>query len=223
MLAVLGIGLGLVFAIPASPEMSPMGLRIELPDSVGLWDGEDQEISERELEVLAPDTKFARKIYRNAFGDEVLVSIVLSGDDMVNSIHRPERCLPAQGWSVEWSETRTIDISETHKTLEATRLNTMRTAKLTNGEDLTIRGYNYYWFVGYNDITPSHTERTLFDMRDRVLYGYNQRWAYITVAASITDNLQRFGKDAKASEKMMEGLIQELIPYLEMRPLNPAL
>ena len=34
------------------------------------------------------------------FGDQVLVSIVLSGHDLDNSIHRPERCLPAQGWTI---------------------------------------------------------------------------------------------------------------------------
>lgn len=220
LLSVLVIGFGCVFVIPSSPEMAPTGIRLELPEVVGLWDGEDQEISAAELEDLAPDTQFARKIYRNAFGDEVLVSIVLSGSDMVNSIHRPERCLPAQGWTLERSEVLEISIAEAKKPLEVARLHTMRKAKLTNGEELTIYGYNYYWFVGYNDMTPSHAERNLYDIRDRIFYGYNQRWAYITVATSITDNLQKFGRDADETAAIIEELIQALIPYLELRPLQ---
>ena len=30
-----------------------------------------------------------------------MVSIVLSGKDMSTSIHRPERCLRAQGWTLQ--------------------------------------------------------------------------------------------------------------------------
>ena len=44
---------------------------------------------------------------------------------------------------------------------------------------------SYYYFVGHTGITGSHFERTMIDMKDRLLSGYNQRWAYITVTATI--------------------------------------
>ena len=88
---------------------------MELPIFVGAWMGEDAAISEREREVLAPDTRFARKTYTGPHGDKIFVSIVMSGDDMTNSIHRPERCLPAQGWSLQSSERRALPIEGNRK------------------------------------------------------------------------------------------------------------
>lgn len=47
--------------------------------------------------MLGSETRFARKQYTNGLGDAIYVSIVLRGEDMSASLHRPERCLLAQG------------------------------------------------------------------------------------------------------------------------------
>src|ERR1700726_1533427 len=110
-----------------------------LPPVIGDWIGHDMPVTPREREVLAKDTQFARKLYDNLAGEEVYVSIVLSGEDMTNSIHRPERCLPAQGWNLESSDRHNVQIAR-GKSLEVTRLRTQRTDAATS-ENLT-----YYWF-----------------------------------------------------------------------------
>ena len=110
-----------IFALPHSSKSTPAGIAITLPDFVGAWFGEDAAITEREREVLAKDTQFARKTYTGPRGEKIFVSIILSGDDMTSSIHRPERCLVAQGWSVQDSERRVVQIAD-GKTLEMTRL-----------------------------------------------------------------------------------------------------
>ena len=101
-----------------------------LPDVVGAWIGEDAAITEREREILAKDTQFARKTYTGPAGDEIFVSIVMSGDDMTSSIHRPERCLVAQGWSVQDSEKRVVPIVE-GRTLEMTQAARCSSDRLT--------------------------------------------------------------------------------------------
>src|SRR5450432_2531774 len=111
------IGLATVFLLPRKPGVGEAGIRLELPARIGDWEGKDMEVSAREREVLAKDTGFARKVYRNSFGDEIYVSIVLSGEDMTNSIHRPERCLPAQGWNVTSTSQVTVSLGP-QKTLE---------------------------------------------------------------------------------------------------------
>ena len=50
-----------------------------------------------EHRILPPDTQFRRRLYRASSGAEFLVSAVIGGETK-NSIHRPELCLPAQGF-----------------------------------------------------------------------------------------------------------------------------
>src|SRR5450432_3767588 len=115
------IGLATVFLLPRKPGVGEAGIRLELPARIGDWEGKDMEVSAREREVLAKDTGFARKVYRNTFGDEIYVSIVLSGQDMSTSIHRPERCLPAQGLNVMNSERVSVPLASAG-VLEMTKL-----------------------------------------------------------------------------------------------------
>src|SRR5581483_11540616 len=98
--ALLACGLGTIFFIPRKANIQPCNVKMELPDTLGIWEGTPTEVTQKEKDGLAPDTQFCRKTYDDGFGDHILVSIVLSGNDLDNSIHRPERCLPAQGWSI---------------------------------------------------------------------------------------------------------------------------
>src|SRR5688572_23139791 len=103
LLLVVAFGFGAVFLLPKSAAQ-PFGINLELPRHLSGWVGEDEQILQKERETLGKGTEFARKRYRNDYllrapGYSVLVSVVLSGHDMSNSIHRPERCLDAQGWT----------------------------------------------------------------------------------------------------------------------------
>ena len=139
---------------------------------------------------------------------------------MNTSIHRPEWCLPAQGWTIENSSKISIPIAD-RGTLVATRLKNMRfvpdkeTGKPITDKDgskLIVRNLDYYWFVGSNITTESHMTRNLIDISDRLRHGYNQRWAFMTIASNITDNLQVDGLDEKETDEMIVGFIQKLVP-----------
>lgn len=209
------LGFGSVLLLPKVANSTPQGIALILPDYVGSWYGADQKISELELRVLAKDTEFARKLYTDGLGNQVFVSIVLSGHDLDNSIHRPERCLPAQGWSIADSRVVALPVVEgAPKALEATRLHNMRKVPAKDGGTVPVYSLTYYWFVGWKISTPSHLERTYIDIKDRILYGYNQRWAYITVASTITKDLQKFGKDEKETDAMLLDFIGQLLPQI---------
>jgi hypothetical protein len=97
----------------------------------------------------------------------------------------------------------------------------MRKVVTKDGQAVPIYQLNYYWFVGASDITASHFQRTYIDIRDRILYGYNQRWAYITVASTITQNLTPFGRSEKETDAMIQQFIEELFPQIiATRPEN---
>src|SRR5690349_12346967 len=119
-------GMGSIFLLPSSPKSQPVGINLQLPEKIGAWNGRDEQVTEKEKGTLGPDTEFSRKRYRNSSGDEVYVSIVLGGQDMNTSIHLPERCLPAQGWTIVDSRIVPIPLaSPDSRTLSITRLHNM--------------------------------------------------------------------------------------------------
>jgi EpsI family protein len=215
LLLVLVAGFSAIFMLPAADKNQPVGVKLYLPEYVGTWYGTDQKISEREQQVLAADTEFARKQYTNATGDVIFASIVLSGHDLDNSIHRPERCLPAQGWIVAASSRVKVPLAgPVGRALEVTRLQDVREVPAPNGRMIPLYNVNYYWFVGYHHLTASHLERTWMDIHDRVLNGYNQRWAYVTVAATVTKGLRAFGRSESETDALLKTFIIELTPKI---------
>src|SRR5438132_5946055 len=213
-------GLSAVFALPKHPKLVPPAINLSLPDFLGDWYGTNEEVSEGERSILGPDTQFSRKKYTDSRGDQIHVSIVLSGPDMNTSIHRPERCLPAAGWMV--TDSRRIAVAAKTGQVEATRLHNVRSGRLDNGQLLTINSLNYYWFVGHSDMTPSHVERTWIDIRDRVLKGYNQQWAYVSVLEWVTKDYQVFGRDEKQTDELIQSFIKDLVPNLKEIQSEPS-
>lgn len=191
LLATVGLGLSTVFLLPKSAEQ-PTGLQltgeeeVAMPEDVSGWFGRSGEITQKERDTLGKGTKFGRMFYSHpvARNYELLVSVVLSGHDMSNSIHRPERCLDAQGWSVLESEGVAVHIVGSG-TFPTTRLHNRRTIQLEDGKTARQDAFTFYWFVGENEITASHWGRFFQDNRDRLLRGVNQRWAFIIVTAFI--------------------------------------
>ena len=84
----------------------------------------------------------------------------------------------------------------------------------TKGQRVAIKNLTYYWFVGYSDVTPSHFTRTMLDLRDRTLHGYNQRWAYITVAGTVTEGIAAQGRSEAETARLIENFVGQLVPKL---------
>lgn len=206
-----------IFALPHSNKSTPAGISTALPEFVGLWWGEDAPITDREREVLAKDTQFGRKTYTGPHGEKIFVSIIMSGDDMTSSIHRPERCLVAQGWSIQDAEKRVLPISD-GKSLEMSRLHNIHPVDLPDKTRAMLRMLDYYWFVGSEKMTSSHMIRTGIDLRDRILRGQAQRWAYVTVAS----NVPFADPNDEGTAELTERFIQQLAPKLK-RPDGSSL
>ena len=219
---VLLAGFGTVCLLPRSNNTSPAGIAMTLPEVIDVWIGDDTAITEKERETLAKDTQFVRKIYTGPERDQIFVSIVLSGEDMTNSIHRPERCLPAQGWNVQSTSKRTIQVPG-GKALQVTRLKNMQVIETSDKRRFTLYNLDYYWFVGYRDMTASHLARTGIDLRDRIIGGYSQRWAYITVAANVTQGLARPERTEEQTAEMLEDFIRRLTSRLQKADGGPLL
>jgi len=232
------IGFSLAFVIPRSGDTRLSWLKKELPSELGGRVGEKLKISEKELNILAQDTTFARKVYwdKALIGDkknpDLNVSIVFSGKDINNSIHRPEVCLKAQGWNIISSESVDIDvtlpncekISFMELVCKRPRVNVI-TDDLGNEIDrkiITDVSVQYYTFIGNDKIVSGHYERTWEDIRTRIIKGYDQQWAYMTVSAGVMSEYVSQGYnigninslDVKETKAMLKYFIEVSMPNM---------
>jgi EpsI family protein len=210
LLAVFLIGIGCVILLPKHLGSQPVGIALMLPVQVGDWYGEDSEVTLKEKQVLGPETEFARKLYTNSHHQGLFVSIVLSGHDVNTSLHRPERCLTAQGWDNIDKGGEAIPLDD-GTTIHATRMFNRATETGPDKKLVDVFGVYYYWFVGYKDVVASPFQRSMIDWRDRVFRGYDQRWAYITVATELNTDRPEI---RAATDDLVKRFIAELFPKI---------
>ena len=203
--------------------MKPSRLSRHLPLDLGSIKGQRVAVSERELKILAKDTEFERAHYIDTSypnNPPIEVSVVFSGKDINNSIHRPERCLLAQGWNTTRSRTLVIkgalpDGSD----LPVREIVCQRPVELNNGKKIEVLRLQYYTFFGHNAITQGHYRRTWEDIKDRVFKGYDQQWAYATFSVPVTQVYadqglinQANAHDLEESGALLQAFIKRLVP-----------
>jgi len=190
----LGVALGSVYVLPKAGDTAESAVKMEIPGSMAGWSFEKFTASEEELGTLSRDTEFAKAICMRARPGEISLegrlvpdrldlSIVLSGSDLNNSIHRPERCMPAQGHTITASGNVDLKLANGHS-YQVKRLRSVQSIQGAK-EGTVVAQFNcvtYYFFVGHDQITNDHLARTLIDMKDRLVRGMDQRWAYVSVS-----------------------------------------
>ena len=199
------------------------GVLTELPSHVGDFIGTPEKISESEKTILPSDTVIVRKSYENLSGDRISCSIVLAGGEK-RSIHRPEICLPAQGWSIGSGQVIPVQL-KSGRTLDVMQLNLSRPLEVQPNVFRPLRSQFLYWFVGKNITTPDHKVRILRTSWDRVFKRVNHRWAYIIVSSVVTDSIRSGGRTNEQTEKMLKEFIAEIVPTFqksEMPQLNTS-
>jgi hypothetical protein len=195
--AVCAVGFSTIFLLPDAPQMRDSRLAHHLPRTFGDWRGENVEVSKRERDVLAADTRFERKSYHNQYDSTALpieVSIVFSGKDLNNSIHRPETCLKTQGWDFVRLRYLNLPVEGLEAGLPVKEMLCRRVRLDEEGQPVAGKDGKpfedwqllYYTFIGHNTITPGHYARTFADIRDRVIGGFDQSWAYATFATPVS-------------------------------------
>ena len=191
-----------------------IGVEMNLPLFSGEWSGRPMEISGRELEVLPADTEYARSLYSDITGQQVTCSIVLAGADR-RSIHRPEVCLPAQGWKIKSADFVNISIKGGRE-LPAKRLLLSRQVEKNDGTVAEVEAYSYYWFVGNDVVTADQKKRVLITAFDNILRNVNHRWAYVTVMGWITQDFEIGGTTELEAQGTIEKFVQDVVPEFQL-------
>jgi hypothetical protein len=213
--AVLGIALSAIFFLPPF-RLTESAMSMEMPKKLGPWTTHLREPSKEERESLAADTKFSKatcvKVRPGSWDfmtgqsevDAVAdISIVLSGHDLANSIHRPERCMPAQGHDIYQSDRSVLEVPG-ERPIPVRRLLSRRKQQIENSKDVIVHdALTIYFFVGHQVVTDDHSKRTKIDMKDRLQKGEAQSWAYVTVT-------MLFKGDTKSPAQVEEGGLPDL-------------
>src|SRR5271154_3922969 len=104
-------------AIPGSVRM-----KIDLPERVLDFTSTNVPEPEVVLGYLPKDTSYAERLYRAPGGSDFGISaiVILMGADRT-SIHRPEYCLPGQGWRIDKKNQERISIGAQNYELPVTK------------------------------------------------------------------------------------------------------
>lgn len=210
---------GIIYALcrntPNISAGTEAGVIMDLPITVGEFLGTDQPVSESELHMLPKDTGFAKKLYKNFGSDQISTQIVLAGGEK-RSIHRPEVCLPAQGWNLKAGHAIPVTLNN-GRTLDVMKLTIARPIEVQPGVHKELTSVFLYWFVGKNMTTPHHWMRLAHANWDRVVHNINHRWAYVIVSAPVLDGFAPGGKNEEETLAMLKEFIAEVAPKI-MQP-----
>src|SRR5664279_1336176 len=99
--------------IKATPIPGSVMMKIDLPERVLDFTSTNVPESEVELGYFPKDTSYVRRLYQAPDGFWATATIVLMGADRT-SIHRPDYCLPGQGWTIGSKTAVNIPIDGEH-------------------------------------------------------------------------------------------------------------
>ena len=231
---------GASFRTSAVTGQEGVSISMSLPDRLGDWQGEDifycqneqcrrsflgselgvaricpvcsgpvDKMALGEHNILPADTMLVRKCYRNPRGVRVTATIVLSGSEQ-KSIHRPQQCLPAQGFGIEASRTMSVTLAS-RKPLGLTFLRARQ-----GGSGMSAGGarmFLAYWFIGGGHETPSHFQRLTWAAWDSLIHGHQTRWAYVS--------LQTYSSGSEtAAQQCIADLTRELYPVIHPKGVS---
>jgi hypothetical protein len=198
----------------ATPIPGSVMMKVDLPERVLEFTSTNVPEPEVVLGYLPKDTSYAERYYQAPDGFWATATIVLMGADRT-SIHRPDYCLPGQGWTIDSKTTVTIPIGGAQPfDLQAQKWIIHNSFQTPDGPKQAVSGVYVFWFVSENEQTPDYVRFQYYLLRDLLLTGRLQRWAYISYFTVCAP-----GQEEAAFERMKK-LIAASAPAFQLPPVK---
>jgi hypothetical protein len=198
--------------IKATPIPGSVMMKIDLPERVLDFTSSNVPEPEVVLGYLPKDTTYVERRYQAPDGVWATATIVLMGADRT-SIHRPDYCLPGQGWTIDSKTAVTIPIGGEHPyELQALKWIVHNSFKGPDGQKQEISGVYVFWFVAANEQTANYVQFQYYLLRDLLLTSQLQRWAYISYFAVCAP-----GQEEDTFARMKK-LIAASVPDFQLPP-----
>ncbi len=179
-------GLALCARTDASLTLAEPGIGLNLPLQTRGFQGQALEMTAQEQNVLDEGVRLARTVYRSEKGLRVLATVVVGGPGK-RTLHRPEVCLPGQGWTIASSNVVPVSLADGRE-VEATLLQIFRETELEPGQRVRMRGLNFYWYVGSDGTTrPDYYGHISKGYQDAILRNLNHRWSMVSIFVPVSE------------------------------------
>jgi uncharacterized protein YbdZ (MbtH family) len=140
---------------------------------------------------LPADTDYIARTYRAKAapprpGDQINFMVVISSRDK-RSIHRPESCLPSQGWTMVTQQTREIECKRVPGgKLSVRSLLMEKPGRDARGNLVQYQLAVFYWYAALpKRLTSSEYVRLATMFYDRLVRGSNYRWSYVLISKLV--------------------------------------
>ncbi len=198
--------------IMATPIPGSLQMKLDLPERV--LDCTSTNVPEPEvvLGYLPPDTSYAERHYVAPDGFDMTGTLVLMGADRT-SIHKPDYCLPGQGWSIRSKKTVGLSITGTPAyEMPVSEWVVSNSFPTPDGGMKMVSGIYVFWFVADGEETPNHYQFMRWLALDLLRKAVWQRWTYVSYF-SVCEPGQEDATFAR-----MEKVIAASVPEFQLPP-----
>jgi Protein of unknown function (DUF3485) len=202
--------------IKAAPVPGSIKMSFDLPVLASDFISTNVPVDKIVTDTLPQDTSFAQRRYTEPDGFWVNANIILMGLDRT-SIHKPEYCLPGQGWRIDQKTNVNLSIEDAHPyQLQVAKWVIANHTQDADGQKRDVRGLYVFWFVARNEETTSHWQRVKWMTLDLLRTGVLQRWAYVSYFAICEP-----GQEDAAFERIKK-LVAASVPEFELPPKSTS-
>ncbi len=195
--------------VPGSPTM-----QISLPENVADFTSSNMPTSQTVLDYLPKDTSYAQRLYTAPDGLQVMANMILMGDDRT-SIHRPDYCLPGQGWQITDQTAVKIPIAgkPTYE-LPVQKWTINNTYTTPEGQKVRVAGLYVFWFVAENNETDDYGTIQKSILFHLLRHGVLERWAYVSYFTYFPPGQE------DAAFARVKNLIAGSVPEFQLPPVK---
>jgi len=194
-------------AIPGSVMMD-----IQLPERVLDFTSTNMPEPQTVIDYLPKDTSYAGRLYTATNGLQINSTVILMGADRT-SIHKPDYCLPGQGWTINAKAVATVPVAGPQPyQLPVAKWTVGNVYQTPDGRKQTVSGLYVFWFVADGQQTTDNYQRMWWLGRDLLRSGVLQRWAYVAYFAMCAPGQE------DATFEQMKALIGHSVPELQTAP-----
>jgi hypothetical protein len=198
--------------IMATPIPGSLMMKLDLPENVLDFTSTNVPESAVELGYFPKDTSYARRLYQLPDGFAATATVILMGMDRT-SIHKPDYCLPGQGWSIRSKTIANLTIAATTPyELPVSKWVVSNSSETPDGGKETVSGVYVFWFVADGEETPSHYQFMRWLALDLLHKAVWQRWAYVSYFSACEPGQE------DATFARMENLITASVPEFQLPP-----
>ena len=187
-------------------------VQLALPETVLDFTSTNMPEPETVLNYLPKDTSYIGRRYFGPNGFWADGTVILMGADRT-SIHRPDYCLPGQGWQIrDKAEVKLTIPGKPAYELPVKKWIIRNTVTGADGQKQAVSGIYVFWFVTEGRTTgefPAMLRSMLFN---QLRHGVLQRWAYVSYFTACAP-----GQEDATFARLRE-LIANSVPEYQLPP-----